>query len=166
MFTLQNGFLFLSTLLCALITGLLYGYACSVNPGLSKLPDLPYLKAMQSINKEILNPLFFISFFGTLLVLPVTAWYCYQHAAPGAFYLIVTACLFYLIGVIGITIFGNVPLNDALALFEIDKATLAELSRQRNIFETNWNRYHNIRTVCSVFSLLFIIASIFKIYSK
>jgi uncharacterized membrane protein len=46
----------------ALIAGLFYAYTCSVNIGLGKLPDEGYIAAMQSINREILNLLFFVSF--------------------------------------------------------------------------------------------------------
>ena len=73
MLTPQNSLLFLSVLLSGLIMGLLYGYACSVNPGLNKLSDAEYLRAMQSINTAIQNPVFFISFMGTLFILPVTS---------------------------------------------------------------------------------------------
>ena len=162
MFTAQNTLLFLSTLLCALITGLLYGYACSVSPGLSKLSDLCYLKAMQSINKEIQNPVFFLSFFGTLLILPLNTWYTFHHASPAAFYFTLSASILYLIGVLGVTVFGNIPLNEALSVFNIDSANPVELSHQRSLFEVTWNRYHIIRTVCSLISLICTIAAIIK----
>ncbi len=67
----SNVVLLITALLVALITGLWYAYSCSVNLGLGKLPDSEYLMGMQSINREILNLVFFATFMGTLLLLPV-----------------------------------------------------------------------------------------------
>ncbi|MEP6597526.1 MAG: anthrone oxygenase family protein [Ginsengibacter sp.] len=162
MLTIQNSLLFLSVFLSALIMGLLYGYACSVNPGLNKLTDSEYLRAMQSINKEILNPFFFISFMGTLMILPVTTWYSKSHATLTCFYLLLAASIIYIIGVVGVTAFGNIPLNNALAKFNILSATSSDLSKQRSLFEASWNRYHLIRTLFSVLTTALTITAIIK----
>ena len=66
--------LILTATTTGLIAGLFYSYSCSVNPGLAKLPDEGYVAAMQSINREILNPVFFATFIGTLLLLPISTW--------------------------------------------------------------------------------------------
>ncbi|MBC8154239.1 MAG: DUF1772 domain-containing protein, partial [Bacteroidetes bacterium] len=63
-----------ATVTTALIAGLLYAYSCSVNPGLNRLSDASYLAAMQSINREIQNPVFFLSFLGALVLLPLSTW--------------------------------------------------------------------------------------------
>ena len=162
MLTIQNILLFLSVLLSSLIMGLLYGYACSVNPGLNKLADSEYLKAMQSINKEILNPYFFISFIGTLIILPVTAFYCRSHVPPVCFYLLLMACATYITGVIGVTALGNIPLNNSLANFDIIHATSINISKQRALFEASWNRYHLIRTLFSIITTVLTIMAIIK----
>ena len=60
----------------------------------------------------------------------------------------------------GVTIFGNVPLNEALDAFPLKTATLEEISRARRDFEIPWNNLHSIRTVASVISLLLVIISI------
>lgn len=142
--------------------GLLYGYACSVNPGLGKLPSGEYIKAMQSINREIQNAYFFISFMGTLIVLPVTTWYSKSHASPACFYLMLTATLIYIIGVIGITAFGNIPLNNALDKFDISNASAEQLSAQKILFQSSWNKYHLIRTIASILTMSFVTAAVIK----
>lgn len=60
--TIANIILLIAATLTGLSAGLLYAYSCSVNLGLGRLPDGEYLAAMQSINKEILNPLFLQAF--------------------------------------------------------------------------------------------------------
>lgn len=144
----------------ALITGLFYAYSCSVNIGLSRLSDAEYLRAMQSINRAILNPWFFASFIGTVVMLPVCAWLCYKNGAASiSFYFLLAAALIYLVAVFGVTIFGNVPLNETLDKFNINSAATTELNLQRMAFENPWNRFHLVRTLASMICLLFTLAA-------
>jgi uncharacterized membrane protein len=99
-------------------------------------------------------------------MLPLTTWYTYHHMLTCAFYFMLSASIFHVVGVLGVTVFGNIPLNEALEVFNIDSANPAELSHQRNLFEAPWNRYHNFRTVCSIFSLACTIAAIIKYHVK
>ena len=91
--------LILTATTTGLIAGLFYSYSCSVNPGLAKLPDGEYLAAMQSINRAILNPVFFATFIGTLLLLPVSTWLQYNEGASKSFSFLLAATLIYAIGV-------------------------------------------------------------------
>ena len=141
----------ISTLSTGLIAGLMYVYSCSVNPGLGRLTDLEYLSAMQSINRAILNPLFFITFMGTLILLPVSTWLSYDTSR---FWYFLAATIVYAIGVFGVTIGGNVPLNEALDKFNIGGASQEQLALQRSLFEQKWNTFHAIRTVANVLSAL------------
>ena len=141
----------------ALIAGLMYAYSCSVNPGLGRLPDSEYIRAMQSINRAILNPLFFISFIGTLLLLPLSTWLHYRAGLSNAFMLMLIATLVYVIGVFGVTMFGNVPLNDAMDKFNVSSANVDSIAKQRIDFEIPWNRLHTIRTLASMVSLVLVI---------
>jgi len=152
----------IAVLLTGLVAGLLYGYECSVVKGLGALQDLAYLQAFKSINTSIQNPLFFASFMGSLLVLPVVTWAVYrQHDWP-TFYLLLTAMLLYVIGVFGITMFGNVPLNNLLATFDIGTATKTDVATMRQSFEKSWNTYHTIRTIAAVLSFTLTILALFK----
>ena len=161
----MNALYFSSLVISALLTGisagLFYSYACSVNPGLGKLGDAEYLRAMQEINKAILNPLFFISFMGSLLVLGVATWQSYGNNT-GTFYWLLAALLLYGIGVFGMTMFANVPLNDRLDQFPVLTATAAEVAAMRKAFEQPWNAYHSIRTVASIVSFVLVLVSLTK----
>ncbi len=143
----------------ALISGLFYAYTCSVNIGLGRLPDREYLSAMQAINSAILNPLFFVSFIGTLVLLPFSAWLNYAQPLSGRFIILAIAAIVYIIGVFGVTMFGNVPLNDALANFDLKSASAADIISQRMAFEKPWVMLHNIRTVISVICLILVLLS-------
>lgn len=162
MISLQNIFNFLSLFLSGLIAGLLFSYSCSVNPGLKSLGDNEYIKAMQSINLAIKNPYFLISFMGLLLVFPVSTYLMYRQQTDTSFYLMLAAMIIYFIGVFGITMFCNVPLNEQLAKFLISSALANDISTMRQTFEKPWNSYHTIRTIASIISFGLTILSIIK----
>lgn len=141
----------------ALMAGLFYAYTCSVNLGLARLPDTGYIAAMQSINKAILNPLFFAGFLGTLLLLPLSTYLHYTQPTSTRFILLLMASVAYAIGVFGVTILGNVPLNDTLAGFNLQSASEEAIAAQRASFEGRWNNLNTIRTISSTLSILLVI---------
>lgn len=159
---MATGILVMTALTTALIAGLFYAYSCSVNIGLGKLSNEVYINAMQSINREILNPLFFLSFLGTVLLLPISTYLQYRQSATGGFIYLLLATLLYCIGSFGVTIFGNVPLNDALASFDLKTASAEQILFARQNFERKWNALHAIRTVASVGSLILVIVACVK----
>lgn len=148
--------LIITAVLTALIGGLFYAYSCSVILGLGKLSDAEYLKAMQHINREILNPVFFLSFMGTAILLPVSA---FLFRAQPPFIFLLLAALAYLIGVFGVTVAGNVPMNDMLDQFDISGATTDAIKQMRDNFESRWNFLNNIRTVFSVISIILVVCA-------
>ncbi|MBO9691585.1 anthrone oxygenase family protein [Chryseobacterium sp.] len=149
--------LIITAVLTALIGGLFYAYSCSVVLGLGKLSDVEYLKAMQSINREILNPVFFMSFMGTVILLPVST-FLFRGQQP-VFIFLLLGTLAYLIGVFGVTVVGNVPMNDGLDKFDISGSTAEALRHMRENFENRWNLLNNIRTVFSVISIIFVVCA-------
>ena len=157
MLTTSNIVLAITTITSALVAGLLFGYSCSVNPGLAKLSDEQYIAAMQSINRVIQNPVFFACFFGTLFLLPYCAYLHYGQPVSMRFSLILAATIIYAVTVIGITAFGNVPLNETLDKFDLDSATQAAKAAARADFEKAWNSLHAIRTFFSVITLLLMV---------
>ena len=154
--------LIIATTSTALIAGLFYSYSCSVNLGLGKLNDEGYIRAMQSINREILNPLFFASFIGTLLLLPISTWLQYKYGSSASFYLVLAAAIVYAVGTFGVTMFGNVPLNNVLDKFNVASASVADMASQRATFELQWNKLHTIRTIANVISLVLVIIACIK----
>ncbi|WP_426049891.1 DUF1772 domain-containing protein [Chryseobacterium sp. NFX27] len=150
-------FLLITAVLTALVAGLFYAYSCSVVLGLGKLSDTEYLKSMQSINREILNPVFFMSFMGAAVLLPVTT-FLFRGEQPGFLFLLLASAA-YLIGVFGVTVAGNVPLNDMLDKFDISNSTAEAVKQMRESFENRWNLLNNVRTVFSVISIVLVICA-------
>lgn len=151
-----NVILVLTALLVALMAGLFFAYSCSVIPGLGRLSDTEYLRSMQSINRAILNPVFLGCFMGALLLLPLSTWMAYRQAiVPARFWFLLIAFLAYAIGVFGVTVAGNVPMNNVLDKLDITGSSLEVLRTQRAGFENRWNFLHHIRTVSAIASLVF-----------
>ena len=92
----------------ALVGGIFFAFSTFVLQALDRLGEADAAAAMRAINVTVLNPLFFAAFFGTGLLAAASA---VEQGDPAA--LAAAGC--YLAGTIGVTILGNVPLNDRLA---------------------------------------------------
>ena len=136
------------------MAGLFYAYACSVNLGLGRLPDAGYLAAMQSINRAILNPVFLLVFMGAVIIFPIGAYRVYTPPPSFSFYLLLAASILYIVGVFGVTMAANVPLNDRLDAFDLSAATPETLARFRTEFEGPWNSWNLVRTIAAILAFL------------
>jgi uncharacterized membrane protein len=149
----KNMMLLVTTIVMGLTAGIFYCWSVSVTRGLALLADKEYITAFQALNRAILNPLFFICFFGVAIMLPISAWMQYDKTLPVRFWLLLAASLLYFIGVIGVTMIGNVPMNNSLDAFKADTTTNVEISAKRISHEARWNFLNNIRTICCIICL-------------
>ena len=159
----MNKFLFILLILAvcmSLTSGLLFSFSIAVSPGLKNLPDAEYIKAMKSINREIQNAIFFLSFFGPLILFPLSIYMFYAKSSING--LLIAGGIFYFIGILAITMFINVPLNEKLESFDLLNSSSKEISQMRTVFERPWTFWHNIRTVSGIASLVFTLIAIFK----
>lgn len=156
---MKTSVFFITVLLNALSVGFFFAWSVSVILGTKKVGDLTYLETMQSINKEILNPVFFIVFFGSLITLILNT--ALQNNNKLMFWLLLTSAIIYLIGTFGVTAFGNVPLNNELDALDIKALNTTELKNFRDYYESSWNQYHNIRTLSNMISFILLLISIF-----
>lgn len=137
----------------ALISGLLFSFTIAISPGLKHLSDLEYLKAMKSINKEILNFFFLFCFLSPLFLFPLTIYF--QQNDGFNRWLLAAGFLTYIL-VISITATINVPLNNQLERFHLLNVSQFELTEFRNLFENRWTFWNNVRTVLSILSSIFL----------
>jgi uncharacterized membrane protein len=132
---------------CGLMAGLLFAFSNFVMRALLQQPPESGVRTMQAINALIQNPVFFALFFGTTLAtafLAVTA--ALRLSQTGAFVVLLGSLLF-LIGTFGVTVFVNVPLNNALAGHHPGTAEAAEFWPN---YVAEWLRWNHVRTVSSV----------------
>ncbi len=156
---MKTTIFFTTVLLNALSAGFFYAWSVSVILGTKKVGDSTYLETMQNINREILNPLFFVVFFGSLITLILTTYLQYSHKP--VFWFVVASTIVYLIGTFGVTAFGNVPLNNELEALDISQLSLPELQDFRSYYEDAWNRLHSIRTIAGLLSFILLLIATF-----
>lgn len=157
----KNVTLFTTIVLLGLSAGLFYAWEVSVIPGTKKVSDSAYLETMQLINREILNPKFFLSFIGSLLLLVISSYFQFNGEFNDSFWLMIAATLSYLVGTFGVTAFGNVPLNDMLDAIKLDNLSPAKMQELRQSYEGSWNRLHTTRTLFSILSFSLALLAIF-----
>jgi uncharacterized membrane protein len=138
----------LSAIAVGLTSGLYWGFAVGVMPGLRDADDRAFVAVMQAINRRILTPGFLVVFLGSLLLPIATALALLlddgQDGARrwGIAGAIAAAVPF------AITAGGNVPLNDAL-----DRAGLDDPAAARRAFERPWTRRNAWRATASTVAL-------------
>ena len=158
----MNIFLIATTFFTGIVAGLFFAWTISVMNGLAKLPDKEFILSMQTMNREIQNPIFFIFFFGTAILLPICAFISYRGSLNSSFWLIFIPMLLYLIGVMMVTIFKNVPLNNMLDSFVLDSSTLEQIDVVRRKFEAPWNRWNLVRTISGMLSFALLLLGMIK----
>ena len=160
--TLFVGFLLVSTLLCAFVTGFIFTYAVVVMPGFAKLDDRDFIRAFQVTDGVIQNnqPLFMLAWVGSIVSVVATMILGFIELHGIERWTVIAIGFVYLMGVQGITILIHLPLNNRLQRLEIDEMDPESLSKERNKFETRWNYFNNIRTLIASavsFSLMLLI---------
>ncbi len=145
--------LFGAVVLTGLSAGFFYAWSVSVIPGTKKVDGSAYLETMQSINRAILNPAFFLIFFGSLIFLSIGSAFQF-NAGKTTFWFMLMASILYLVGTVGVTGLGNVPLNNKLDALNLNEMSPPKQLEFRNYYESKWNRLHLIRTIFAVLSFL------------
>jgi len=160
-YTTQDIATILLVLLTGLSAGLCFTWSNAITSGIGRLDDFGYLSAFQQMNRSIINPLFIIVFFGPFFLGLVNI-YLFKNASSPMIWLLMVGIAFYFFGVLLVTIFGNVPLNEVLDKTDLGISSFDDLKQLRNQFEDKWNRLHLIRTVTSIVSFLILIISLLQ----
>lgn len=155
--------LLFSTLFTGLTAGLCFTWTNAITPGIGALDDLTFLKAFQAMNRTIINPWFLLVFFSPTFLLIGNA-FLFKGSNQITFTSFLIAAVLFFAGVSLVTIFKNVPLNELLDKTILEAASEAELVNLRATFEKPWNRWHLLRTVCSIAA--FVLLLVGMVYGK
>lgn len=139
-----------SIIVTGLMSGLWYGWTVSVIPGTKRVADANYVDTMQHINRAIINPAFLVLFLGIPVIIGIAAVLQFRSGDTRRGWLLVGATVTYVVGVLGVTAGGNVPLNDALDAFDLSGSNDQAIGARRHSYETPWNRWHYVRTAANV----------------
>ena len=106
----------LSLLFSGAIFGFFYAWVCSTMWGLDAADPNVAIAAMQAMNASVRNAAFAPAFFGTPLILLVTALVAWRSGEGRAAFLFGAGGLLYLLGALLLTVLVHSPMNDDLAL--------------------------------------------------
>lgn len=147
-----SALVWFSLVSAGIMAGVYFTFSVFAMRAFAELGDEAGARAMQSINRVILKsaflPLFFLSTVasGVLVVLGLLG-----HAGPGAGAIVAGGAV-YVLGMFGVTAFGNVPMNNRLDA--VDAAT-PEGQAVWHAYLTRWTRLNHVRTVaCAVAMVL------------
>ena len=147
---------FAAALGSGIMAGFFYTFSNVVMGSLARVPAPAGIAAMQSINIVVQNPVFFLLFFGTALLSLILIAMAAMGYATGGTGVLVAGGAVYLVTVIGVTIFFNVPMNNALAATDPSSAAGAELWAD---YLQRWTMWNHVRTIGNVAALaLFLLA--------
>ena len=157
--TVENFILIVGGVLTSLHARLLYDFSVDVVPALRSIKGSSHIEMMQAINVKIENPVFFLSFFGPILLLPIAT---YLHWNEPQFSWLLAASIIQIFGCNAVTAAGNIPLNNKLAEVDTGNLSEAEADKIRTQFQgsgAKWMRFHTVRTISAIIAttLLFII---------
>ena len=148
----------LATVGSSLSGGIFFTFSTFVMQALAKQPSAQGIATMQAINITVINPWFMVAFFAPAVAgILLSVSLLFQSPPSIAVYLL-TATLLYLVGTIGVTVMGNIPLNDALAIVIPDSAKAANLWTR---YLTDWTFWNHLRTAAALLA-----ATLFAIVSR
>ena len=142
-------FMLLALVGSALMAGTFFIFSTTVMNALAQLPHAEGVRAMQSINRVILNPWFLGAFMGTTLLSLVIGVLAFIGWFPLASPWLMGATGLYLFGTFSATVFRNVPLNDELA-----KVTPEQVPEFWPFYLRQWTRYNHHRTLSSTLAVV------------
>ncbi len=162
--TLQIG-LVSATLLCSLVAGFVFAFACVAMPGIATLDDRGFLHSFQVMDRVIQNnqPLFVLVWAGSAVTLLLSAVVGFGQLAGLDRALLLVAVVVYLVGVQLPTLTINVPLNDQLQTLDLETMRDDALAEARAHFEPRWNRWNQIRTILAVLTSALLIVLVLRL---
>ena len=153
---LRLPLILLATVGSAVTGGIFFAFSTFVMQALANQPTSQGIATMQSINITVINPWFMAAFFAPAVagvLLSVSLLFQWQ---PSIAAYLLTASLLYIIGTIGVTVAGNIPLNDALAIVT---PTSIKASTLWSKYLTDWTFWNHVRTAAALLAaILFVLA--------
>jgi len=142
---------------CGLVAGIFFAFSSFVMAALGRLPADHGMAAMNAINVTVINPGFMLAFFGTAaLCIAATACVALRWSATAGV-LVLLASAIYLVACIGVTMLGNVPLNNSLAAASPGTPEATSLWTR---YLTEWTRWNTVRTLASAVSAVLFTAAL------
>lgn len=141
--------LFVTILLGAgLMSGMFFAFSTFIMKALSRIPSVEGIRAMQSINVVVINPIVMTVLIGTAIL---SAWMMFLVLRDSLSHWFFVGGAHYVFGTFFVTVFANVPLNNRLENVLPEKGE--EVWRSYLDKWTFWNHVRTIAALIAVFCL-------------
>ena len=143
---------FAAVLGSGLVAGIFFAFSTFVMRALGRLPENQGIAAMNAINVTVLNPWFFLAFFGTGAVCLAIVFLAVGSAAGTHQAYLLAACALYLLGCLLVTVAFNVPLNNRLASAEPESVGPNSMGPGAlwAHYLSRWTLWNHVRTAASL----------------
>ena len=164
---MSTWFLFLSQfsiIAFALVGGVFLAFSDFIMRSLGTATSTGGIEVMQAINREVFKWVFMTLFLGMAPVSVVVIGYAYMNLTGPPAILIMLAAGLYLVGVFGVTLAFNVPLNNRLAGMDFTSEAASDFWNTRYL--PDWTFWNSVRTSASVLAAsLYLFAMVWLIQS-
>lgn len=144
---------------CGLVAGLYFAFSGFIMQALGRVDLRGGISAMNAINKVILGSLFMPLFFGTTFASAVLAILALMRWGEPGTALMLAGGLVYVLGMFGVTLGLNVPLNNELASAAVTGDAITVWPR----YLKRWTRWNHVRTVASTVACSCFIAALLAV---
>lgn len=152
----------LSLILTGALFGFFYAWVCSTMWGLDQADPRVAIAAMQAMNASVRNAVFAPVFFGTPVVLFLTALVLWRSGQSSAWPWMAGAALLVIALSFVLTMAVNVPMNEALAVLEVP-SDVAEARTIWQDYSPTWQLWNQLRTISSGCALLLVGVALFRL---
>jgi len=129
----------------ALIGGIFFAFSTFIMKALGRVPSSEGIRAMQSINVVVINPMVMGALFGTTILSVVIATLVVSGWAGTLPLWFFVGAIHYVVGTFLVTAFGNVPLNNRL-----EAVTPGEAEQLWTHYLSKWTFWNHIRTTTAM----------------
>jgi len=135
----------------ALIAGVFFAFSSFIMKALGAVSSSQGIPSMQSINIVVINRSFLGVFFGTAALSLLMAGLAVAGPASPATPLFLGGAIAYIGGTFLVTVFGNVPLNNQLAVINPGGAASGDTWKR---YQDRWTKWNHVRTAAATLSAL------------
>ncbi len=129
----------------ALVGGIFFAFSTFVMKALAQVPSKEGIRAMQSINIVVINPLVMGTFIGTAILSAVIAVLSLAGWSGILSHWFFVGALHYVIGTFFVTALGNVPLNN-----QLESVSPEEGETLWSHYLNKWTFWNHVRTTAAM----------------
>lgn len=141
-----------SVIACAVVAGVFLTFSDFVMRSLDGAETAAGVEVMQVINREVFLTVFMVLLIGMSALSPFLIGYAYTNLSGAPATMIMIGGAIYLVGVFGVTVFFNVPMN--VHLDGIDHTGTEAASYWAATYFPDWTFWNHVRTCGSAASAI------------